>query len=127
MLEAETPSEIPSYLILLEWMTEHNRRLIAHARAIGRPFPRIYDAARYLAEPDGWEEFAAAAIVAKRKHGDCDDLAPYLAGQYRAEGRDAEVALIWKPKPSGKGRHIHAIVRVDRELEDPSERLGMVA
>jgi len=143
------PSEIRSYLVALEWLTDHNARIIEAVPSL----PRIYaGVARYLAEPTGWEEFAAAPIVLARKHGDCGHLAPWLAGECRAHGEPAQVALVWRETPTSvfqkhprrggvfekhwpladrPGRQIHAIVARAyphrAELEDPSERLGMTA
>lgn len=119
------PEAIPSYLVILDWLTAHNVRVLEAARSVGRPLGRL-DAkrVRYLAEPRGWEEFADIAIVMLRGHGDCDDLAPAEAATDRFEGRSSVVGALWKPKPGG--RSIHIIVETDGVLKDPSERLGMV-
>lgn len=74
-------------------------------------------------EPPGQEHFDHAGIVLGRRNGDCDDLAPYLAGSLRASGADPGATAIVKRT----GPHLwHAVVlRSDGMIEDPSKRAGM--
>lgn len=119
------PTRLEEYLRLLEWLTEHNRRYFLEVEE-----PPLYQAGvNYLAEPEGWEEWVAAPIVLRRRHGDCDDLACFRAGELRAGRHEApnhaSVTLESERNRAG-GRDIHALVRLeDGTLEDPSEILGM--
>ncbi len=79
---------------------------------------------RWKPEPflDG-EHFDLAHQVLGRKWGDCDDLAPWLAGELRATGQDdGAVPRVYK---TGKNRW-HVVVQTsDGEILDPSKWAGM--
>jgi len=69
------------------------------------------------------EHFDLGSVVAKRGWGDCDDLAPMLAGELRATGQDPGALSI--VKRSGPNRW-HAIVQTsDGQILDPSRWAGM--
>lgn len=79
---------------------------------------------RWKPEPflDG-EHFDLAHEVATRNWGDCDDLAPWLAGELRATGQDPEA----RPRvyQSGPDRW-HVVVETgDGQILDPSIWAGM--
>jgi hypothetical protein len=78
---------------------------------------------RWKPEPPGQEHFDHAALVMKRSHGDCDDLAPWQAASLRATGKDPEArAIVYKSGP----KRWHAVVkRGDGTIDDPSKRAGM--
>ena len=79
---------------------------------------------RWRPEPytDG-EHFDDSATVQRRGWGDCDDLAPALAAELRATGRDPRArAVVRKSGPS----RWHAVVRTsDGRILDPSKWAGM--
>lgn len=114
-----TPSILDS---VLEASTKANEALLAAGQA-----PLIQDAIRDglkwrpEAFTDG-EHFDLSTEAAVRGWGDCDDLAPWLAGQLRLQGDPGAVAFTRK---SGPGRY-HALVRTGNgEIVDPSLWAGM--
>ena len=79
---------------------------------------------RWKPEPftDG-EHFDLAEVVSQRGWGDCDDLAPWLAGELRATGEDPDA--VPRVYQSGPGRW-HVVVQTgDGEILDPSRWAGM--
>lgn len=79
---------------------------------------------RWKPEPflDG-EHFDLADVVARRNWGDCDDLAPWLAGELRATGQDPEARS--RVYQSGPNRW-HVVVETgDGQILDPSVWAGM--
>ena len=79
---------------------------------------------RWRPEPfkDG-EHFDLAEVVTGRGWGDCDDLAPWLAGELRATGEDPGA----RPRvyQSGPGRWHVVTETSDGEILDPSKWAGM--
>lgn len=79
---------------------------------------------RWKPEPflDG-EHFDLAHVVTGRKWGDCDDLAPWLAGELRATGEDPGA----RPRvyQSGPDRWHVVTETSDGEILDPSRWAGM--
>ncbi|HKW09195.1 MAG TPA: hypothetical protein VJO33_02380 [Gemmatimonadaceae bacterium] len=79
---------------------------------------------RWKPEPylDG-EHFDLAHLVANRKWGDCDDLAPWLTGELRATGEDpGAVSRVYK---TGADRW-HVVTQTsDGTILDPSRWAGM--
>lgn len=102
---------------------------LANAEAIRRgEVPPLTDAiksgVKWKPEPflDG-EHFDLAHQVLGRRWGDCDDLAPWLAGELRATGQDEGARPV--VYQSGKNRW-HVVVRTsDGEILDPSRWAGM--
>lgn len=84
----------------------------------------ISEGVRWKPEPylDG-EHFDLAGIVAARKWGDCDDLAPWLAGELRASGDDEGArARVYKSGPD----RWHVVTETsDGQILDPSRWAGM--
>lgn len=79
---------------------------------------------RWKPEPytDG-EHFDLSHVVAARKWGDCDDLAPWLAGELRATGEDPGArSRVYK---SGHDRWHVVTETSDGEILDPSRWAGM--
>jgi hypothetical protein len=102
---------------------------LANEQAIVRgEVPGIQDAirrgVRWRPEPylDG-EHFDLAGVVARRGWGDCDDLAPWLAGELRASGEDPDaVPRVYKSGP----KRWHVVVQTGSgEILDPSKWAGM--
>lgn len=88
--------------------------------------PHPYQSGLYYdTEPEGQENWLGVEALLKAGWGDCEDLAAYLAGWYRARKQImARVVLI----RFTKGKHVwyHAVVKMpDGDLEDPSKVLGM--
>lgn len=69
------------------------------------------------------EHFDLSHIVAARKWGDCDDLAPWLAGELRATGEDPGArSRVYKSGPD----RWHVVTETsDGEILDPSRWAGM--
>jgi hypothetical protein len=69
------------------------------------------------------EHFDLGEVVARRGWGDCDDLAPWLAGSMRASGEDPDaVPRVYKSGPS----RWHVVVQTgDGKILDPSRWAGM--
>lgn len=79
--------------------------------------------AKWKPEPPGQEHFDHGALIAQRKHGDCDDWAPLHAATLRVTGEDPGARAI--VRKSGEKRW-HAIVqRSDGSIDDPSTGAGM--
>lgn len=84
----------------------------------------IAEGVRWKPEPylDG-EHFDLAHVVTQRKWGDCDDLAPWLAGELRATGEDPGArARVYKSGPD----RWHVVTETsDGTILDPSKWAGM--
>lgn len=102
---------------------------LANAEAIARgEVPALTDAishgVKWQPEPflDG-EHFDLSHQVAARGWGDCDDLAPWLAGELRASGDDEGA----RPRvyQTGKDRWHVVVETSDGEILDPSVWAGM--
>lgn len=86
--------------------------------------PPLYAAThvRYRREPPGREQWQSALEVFKAGHGDCEDLACWLAASYQLVGRTDAHAAIIDVRMGLK----HCVVRFrDGSIEDPSKKLGM--
>lgn len=108
----------------LESVTRLNEALIRKGLV-----PRLstllrHGAVKWLPEPAGHgEHFDAADTVAVRRWGDCDDLAPYWAGELRATGADQKAKVIIRK--SGPHRWHAVVLRSDGKIDDPSAAAGM--
>lgn len=69
------------------------------------------------------EHFDLSHVVAQRKWGDCDDLAPWLTGELRATGADPGArSRVYKSGPD----RWHVVTETsDGEILDPSKWAGM--
>ena len=103
-----------------------------------RGVPSLYvSGVRYQAEPVGQtfngvpaEEFALIPVVLERKHGDCDDLAPWRCAELIAGGERAKIRVQWRARRNADGtlgrKFFHIVVRrANGAIEDPSALLGM--
>lgn len=88
--------------------------------------PHPYKAGiRYQREPKGQERWKGIGQVLADRHGDCEDLASYLAAWYLVRGQEAKIHLVWRRRRNG-GRLFHVQVRgPSGQVEDPSAVLGM--
>ena len=122
---------IPDHLVTAEGLEAAlEATTLANEVAIRRgEVPPISDAirkggVRWKPEPylDG-EHFDLSHQVAARKWGDCDDLAPWLAGELRASGDDPGARpRVYKSGPD----RWHVVVETsDGEILDPSRWAGM--
>lgn len=107
----------------LEAVTAANEPLIARGK-IPHAVKAIKRGVKWRPEPPGDEHFDLASTVLKRGHGDCDDLAPYLAASLRASGEDPEAYAY--VRPTGPNRW-HAVVNSQGRELDPSRWAGMGA
>ncbi len=106
----------------LESVTRLNQSLLEHDD-IPSFEDGLREGVRWKPEPPGEEHFDHAGVVLRRKWGDCDDLAPWLAASLRHSGEDPDAVAI--VKRSGPKRW-HAIVkRGDGSIDDPSRAAGM--
>ena len=102
------------YQIDLDYLTRHPRT--PHLYASG-----VY----YRAEAPGQERWRSVPWVLKRGHGDCEDLACWLAAQHTLRGSPAR-PVARRGRLRGGKRTYHIVVqRSDGRIEDPSRRLGM--
>lgn len=69
------------------------------------------------------EHFDLSHVVAARKWGDCDDLAPWLTGELRASGEDpGAVSRVYESGPN----RWHVVTQLsDGSILDPSKWAGM--
>jgi hypothetical protein len=121
---------IPDHLVTAEGLEAAlEATTLANEQSILRgEVPNLTDAikkgVRWKPEPylDG-EHFDLAHQVAARNWGDCDDLAPWLAGQLRASGDDPDARTrVYKSGPD----RWHVVVETsDGEILDPSRWAGM--
>jgi|FLYL01.1.fsa_nt_gi hypothetical protein len=104
----------------LEGLTALNAVLIARSRV---PIPHPYESGvRYRREPRGREDWNHVARLLRLGHGDCEDLAAYLAAWLRIHNAEPARVVIRRTGP----RLWHAVVqRADGRIEDPSKVLGM--
>ena len=75
----------------------------------------------YRREPPGSERWSSPSRVLRRGHGDCEDLAAWLAGSIRARHGVAARALV---VPMGRGYHV-VVALPDGTRLDPSRERGM--
>lgn len=137
-----------SGVVLLNWLTRHNARVLEEHRAQGRPLPLLYDSGVvYRREPV--ELWSDVVHVHRQGHEDCDALAPARAGELLAYGHEAlrpgdggfaearrlrlptiqaEAMMTTRVPRGGRGLY-HVVVRYrvgNRWFrDDPSARLGM--
>lgn len=78
----------------------------------------------YRSEGMGIESWKSIPILLQDGFGDCEDLACWLAAQYRVRGIGA--IPFWTKKQYGRMTIYHIRVRLpDGTIEDPSKKLGM--
>lgn len=90
--------------------------------------PNLYSSGvRYKAEPPGIEIWKDIPVVIRDRHGDCEDLACWLAAEYVVKrGIAAKPEWVLQPQTRVGFRLYHIIVRLpDGRTEDPSKFLGM--
>jgi hypothetical protein len=88
-------------------------------------FRDMADRVRWKPEPPGQERFDHAGIVARRRWGDCDDLAPWHAASLRVTGEDPGARAF--ARRSGPKRWHCLVRRSDGSIDDPSIEAGMPA
>lgn len=124
-IDLATHADIAAGLVGLRVMAQ-----LQMLRAIkaGSPLPPLYrSGVRYVGEKRGRERWQLPLTTLRKRRGDCEDLASYLAAEMRLKGIPAE-AVIRQIKPGLK----HALVMLPARglggrirYEDPSARLGM--
>lgn len=95
--------------------------------------PGIYDAGvnhkprvRYEREPVGQEDWKDIPTVLADGHGDCEDLACWLAAEYVVRRKiEARPRLTWRPQANGAMLYHITVMLPNGEVEDPSKKLGM--
>lgn len=118
----EVPTSRAALEAALEGLTALNATLI-HAGQIGAGpvVPRIARAGVRWRKERG-EHWNHALAVAARGHGDCEDLAAWLAAEYRVfNGEPARVIV----RRSGQTRWHAEVQRSDGTIIDISRLLGM--
>lgn len=103
------------------------------AYLLARPStPFLYcSGVRYLAEPDGRDEWQDIPDTLRRRSGDCEDLACWRIAELRVRWgqKQTQPNITVDLLPDSKGNdvltyHIR-VLRMDGTIEDPSRRLGM--
>jgi hypothetical protein len=106
----------------LEPVTRLDEQMIREGRV--PPFDRaLHYGVKWKPEPPGGERFDHAGIVMQRRHGDCDDLAPYHAASLRTSGEDPGARAV--VRRSGPNTWHAVVQRSDGTVDDPSKRAGM--
>lgn len=101
---------------LLEGLVLVNVEILANS-----DLPPLYESGVRYQREGRREDWKSADRVLRDGHGDCEDLAAWLAASYRSTGEDARAIV----KRTGK-RTWHAVVmRGDGSIECPSSKLGM--
>jgi hypothetical protein len=116
------PSDIKSLDILLECLV----RLDLHYIYRNPETPLLYESGVRYEREKNLEEWLAIPEVLSRGVGDCEDLACWLAAEYRARGIMAQAFATRMPTEGPKPLY-HVRVRLGngRQIEDPSRALGM--
>lgn len=109
----------------LEGLTRVAEVQLRESAERGRPIPPLMQSGvRYRAEPPGQEVWCTPLECLRQGHGDCEDLAAWLAAEYRAAGIRARAGC-YAPRPG----LVHCVVYVERggriARVDPSRELGM--
>lgn len=115
----KTPAEL---LPLLEDLVQDNEAyLLSHPNA-----PHPYQSrVRYQREKRGQERWLGVRRLLRKRRGDCEDLAAYLAAWYRVRmGIHAKVVLIRFAKYGTVWYHA-VVLLPDGSIKDPSKALGM--
>ncbi len=90
--------------------------------------PNLYDSGVfYKREPRGEEKWTDIPVTLARGFGDCEDLACWLAAEYRVRrGLHAVPVFTWRKMANG-GTLYHILTKLPSgEILDPSKRLGML-
>lgn len=93
--------------------------------------PDLYDLhrrglCRYVAEPDGQEDWQDILTTIRLGNGDCEDLACWRAAELQVKGIPAYAIFVWRALPDNQGTLYHIQVKLPGGMiEDPSKRLGM--
>ncbi len=118
---------------LLEALTMANVAYLLECRARGVDVPLLYQSGvRYLAEPDGRDEWQDIPDTLARSTGDCEDLACWRVAELRVcfnqrrARRGITVTHYADPKSGADVTLYHILVlHEDGTVEDPSRILGM--
>jgi hypothetical protein len=108
---------------MLDGLTAVN---VIHLRR--RSFPSLYaSGVVYVGERLGRESWQDIPETLRLRNGDCEDLACYLAAEYRVAGFPARAFPSKKDVvvAGNRARLYHIRVRGPRGIEDPSAILGM--
>lgn len=116
--------DVKSLDILLECLV----RLDLHYLYQHPDTPSIFDAGvRYAKEPIGSEEWLIIPEVIRRGVGDCEDLACWLAAEYRARGIMAQAFATRVPTRNPRPLfHVRVRTGGGTIILDPSAEMGMV-
>jgi hypothetical protein len=112
---------------LLEALTQANIAYLLNAPHT----PELYaSGVRYLAEPDGRDEWQDIPDTLARRNGDCEDLACWRIAELRVRSGDPATHRITVAElPDTRGRMVTTyhitVLRGDGRVEDPSRALGM--
>jgi hypothetical protein len=118
---------------LLEALTMANVAYLLEAKARGVEVPLLYESGvRYLAEPEGRDEWQDIPDTLERSTGDCEDLACWRVAELRVRfgqrkaRRGITVSHYRDPKTGSDVTMYHILVlHEDGTVEDPSRLLGM--
>lgn len=122
-IEADRLRSERSLVRFLRALTLHNVDLM---REYGAP-PLYAAGVRYQREEPKMEMWRDVRYVLEHGHGDCEDLAAYLAAQYVLAGDRRARPVIRGRWRDDKWTYHVVVRRGDGRIEDPSRRLGMNA
>ena len=122
----DVPASPATLTAALEGITAVDCVMMNEAIKAGTPFPRLRDGrVRYVRDPqrgDGVEHWKFVDQVYRDGYGDCEDLAPMLAAEFRVYEGLCAIAIVTRSGP----KTFHARVRLpDGKILDPSRALGM--
>lgn len=107
--------------LLLEALTQANQIWLSEHPDT----PSLYGSGvRYAREPIGREVWQGIAAASRAGLADCEDLACWLAAEYRARGVAARPVFYSRLRGGLLVYHIVTMLP-DGTIEDPSRRLGM--
>jgi hypothetical protein len=120
-----TPLDVKSLNILLECLTLLNQHYLYENPST----PQLYrSGVRYQMEPPGSEDWLTIPEVLSRGVGDCEDLACWLAAEYRNQGYIAQPFAARVPNRGPKPLyHVRVRLHGGKQIVDPSRALGMPA
>lgn len=123
--------DVPAFPEAIEAVAEGlvllNCVLFDSAAERGVEMPSLYQThVTYRREPQGsewWESARDVLGVARDGHGDCEDLAAYMAAWYRVFGGDDASVLVLR---TSRGTFHAVVLHEDGRVEDPSRILVML-
>lgn len=119
-----------AFTLFLGALAAWNEALYRLFASLGRPLPSVYEAAVYVPEQEGREEWLDVLELLVRGKGDCEDLACAEVGRLRSLGIAAVPGFHARRvvDPLGRESWIYHVFVIypNGSLDDPSRALGML-